>query len=124
MKTMSLISPAMVCGIAGVLCVTYALCAEPPAGKITNATGSSPYATDSTVDEKDRVSVAVASDRAKIMHDIYVATLHMMHHYYFHGDRATVPARAMEDVFSEMKLQSSAEARWISVNMKAMSVSP
>ncbi len=76
----------------------------------------------SDVDAKDRVPVAVARDRARTMHDIYEASLEMMHHRYFHRDKAVVPARAMEDVFSEIRRRSKAEARWISVNMKAMSI--
>ena len=39
-----------------------------------------------------------------------------------HGDRAIVPARAMEDVFSDIKRQSDIEAHWIAVTLKAMSV--
>ena len=37
-------------------------------------------------------------------------------------ERSVVPARAMEDVFSEIKRQSQVDARWISVNLKAMSI--
>ena len=85
-------------------CLGTALFADPPAN------------------DSDRVSVEVARDRAKLMHDIYTATLEMMHDRYFHGERAFVPARAMHDVFSEMKRQSKVEAQWISVNMKAMSI--
>jgi hypothetical protein len=70
----------------------------------------------------NRVSVAIARDRAELMHSIYAATLDVMHERYFHRDRAIVPARAMEDVFSEMQRQSHAKARWISVNLKPMSV--
>ena len=62
----------------------------------------SPEAETSEVARKDvlRVPVAVARDRAKLMHEIYSATLEVMHDRYFHADRAVVPARAMEDVFS------------------------
>jgi hypothetical protein len=68
------------------------------------------------------VPVATARDRAKVMHDVYSATLDVMHDRYFHGDRATVPARALEDVFAEMARQSKIEARWISVNTRPMSI--
>lgn len=68
------------------------------------------------------VPLAVARDRAKVMHDVYIATLDVMHERYFHGDRAIVPARALEDVFREINRQSRMEARWISVNTKAMSL--
>jgi hypothetical protein len=70
----------------------------------------------------DRVGVDVARDRARLMHRIYTVTLDVMHERYFHGDRAMVPARAMEDVFSEMQRQSGVRARWIAVNVKPMSV--
>ena len=45
-----------------------------------------------------------------------------MHDRYFHGDRAIVPARAMEDIFERMEKTSRAQARWISVNANPMSV--
>jgi Protein of unknown function (DUF3365) len=66
--------------------------------------------------------VAVARDRAKLMHDVYAATLEAVHEHYFHGERAIVPARALEDVFAEIAIRSKIEARWISVNTKAMSI--
>ncbi|MDA1231417.1 MAG: DUF3365 domain-containing protein [Planctomycetota bacterium] len=69
-----------------------------------------------------RVSIAVARDRAKLMHGIYLASLHTMHDRYFHADRAIVPARAMEDVFSEVERQTGSKANWISVNLRAMSI--
>jgi len=73
--------------------------------------------------ESKRVTVEVARDHAKLMHSIYKATLDVMHDRYFHADRAVVPARAMEDVFLELKRQSDVQARWISANLKPMSVS-
>ena len=69
-----------------------------------------------------RVSVEVARQRAKLMHDVYAATLEVLHHRYFHDSRAIVPARAMEDIFSDMASQQNINARWISVNTKAMSL--
>ena len=92
------------------------------------AHGAEPEASPSTPDsstttvETQRVSLDVARDRARVMHEIYVATLDVIHHRYFHGDRAIIPARAMEDVFAQMKAQSAVEARWISVNLRAMSL--
>ena len=68
-------------------------------------------------------SLEVARERAQLMHELYGATLDVMHHRYFHGERAIVPARAMEDIFDRIKSRSQAEARWISVNMKPMSIS-
>lgn len=72
--------------------------------------------------EAKPVSVAIARDRAKVLHEVYTATLDVMHDRYFHGERAMVPARALEDVFGQIARQSKMEARWISVNTKAMSL--
>jgi hypothetical protein len=68
------------------------------------------------------VAVAVARDRAQLLHDVYTSTLEVMHARYFHGERATVPARALEDVFADMDRKSQVQARWIAVNTKAMSL--
>ncbi len=68
------------------------------------------------------VTVATARDRATLLQNTYLATLHVMHERYFHDERAIVPARALEDVFAELDRQSKVKARWISVNTKPMSV--
>src|SRR4051812_13927584 len=47
-----------------------------------------------------RVTVAEARARAKLMHDIYAATLDVMHHHFFRRERSVLPARALEDVFA------------------------
>lgn len=77
---------------------------------------------DQSKDGADKVSVKVARDRAKLLHDVYASTLHVMHERYFHGDRAVVPARAMEDVFAEMKQRYQVQSRWIAVNLRAMNI--
>ncbi len=69
-----------------------------------------------------RVSLEVARDRAQLTHDIYAASLDAMHHRYFRGDRTTVPARAMVDVFSEIERKHHIEARWISASFSPMSI--
>lgn len=79
-------------------------------------------AIDSKANKEEGLSLDVARDRAQVMHDVYEATLEVMHHRYFHGNRATVPARAMHDIFSIIERQSKVKARWISVNMKPMSI--
>ncbi|TWU07299.1 hypothetical protein CA54_57050 [Symmachiella macrocystis] len=71
---------------------------------------------------KTGVTLEIARDRAEIMHDVYAATLEVLHERYFHGARAAVPARAMQDVFSTIQRKSRVEARWISVNMEPMSI--
>ena len=68
------------------------------------------------------VSLAAARDRAKLLHHVYASSLEMMHRRYFHGERAAVPARAMEDVFTEVRQQSGVDARWIAVTLEAMSI--
>ena len=70
----------------------------------------------------ETVSLAVARDRAKLLHQVYTSTLEVMHQRYFHGDRAIVPARAMEDVFSDIQRKYSIEARWIAATMRAMNI--
>lgn len=68
-----------------------------------------------------RVSLEIARDRAKMLHEVYIATLDVIHHRYFHRERTVVPARAMEDVFLDVKKSMKLESRWIAVNLKAMS---
>ena len=99
--------------------VTIALSDDPAETKFTSTTESS---TAKTKLDEVRVPVAIARDRAKVMHEVYTATLDVIHHRYFHRDRATIPARAMEDIFSDIKRKSKVDARWISVNTKAMSI--
>ncbi len=67
-------------------------------------------------------AVEAAREKAKLLHHIYVATLDTMHHYYFHVNKAVIPARAMEDIFADVSKETQSSARWISVNTKAMSV--
>lgn len=67
-------------------------------------------------------AVADARQRAELMHAIHAETLHVMHERYFHGARAIVPARAMEDIFATLKRQSGVQTRWMSVNVRAMSL--
>lgn len=122
MKSTWLIKPGLLLAAAGVLYSAVTLWAEPPDAKPGNSTLKGSAKSVPKVEESKRVSVEVARDRAKVMHDIYEATLDVMHHRYFHRERSVVPARAMEDVFSEIKRQSHVDARWISVNLKAMSI--
>ena len=68
------------------------------------------------------LSVEAARERATLMHNIYSATLEMMHHRYFNHDRATIPARALEDVFAEIDRQANIKSRWIAVSSRAMSI--
>jgi len=78
-------------------------------------------------DDSDQLStpttLEAARDRAILMHKIYLSTLEVMHDRYFHVNRAVLPARALEDVFDDIADQTRIQARWISVNTPAMSVS-
>lgn len=114
MTPRSITQPVLLVAATIALGLTAALWAEPAEGKKKKAKPE--------IDEKDRVSVEIARDRARVMHDVYSATLDVIHHRYFHGDRAVIPARAMEDIFDEINQQSKAEARWIAVNTTAMSI--
>lgn len=95
-------------------------------GAIVLAIGVKPSMADPPQDAvgvtKQSPAVVSARERAQTMHAVYAATLETMHEHYFHGDRAIVPARALEDVFAEIARQSKIEARWISVNTKPMSI--
>jgi hypothetical protein len=59
---------------------------------------------------------------AKVLHEVLHSTLRVIHRRYFHEDRAVIPARAMEDIFEEMKREGHFEARWIAVNLRAMGI--
>ncbi|MBS0261899.1 MAG: DUF3365 domain-containing protein [Planctomycetes bacterium] len=122
MKTQLRASLGAVVVCAGLLCVTVALFAAPGPGETPSQGREAEGATTSAANSQTKATVAQARERAKAMHDVYVATLDMLHHRYFHRDRAIIPARAMEDVFTEMKRQSAVEAKWIAVNLKPMSV--
>ena len=69
-----------------------------------------------------RVSVEVARDRAVLLQKVYLSTLDVIHHRYFHAEKTVIPARAMEDIFKDMQRTSHIQARWIAVNLKPMGV--
>jgi hypothetical protein len=72
--------------------------------------------------EVNSAGIESARKQARLMHEIYSATLDVMHHHYFHENKAILPARAMEDIFAELAEDSKIKANWISVNTNAMSV--
>lgn len=109
MKTRK-VSPWAVIGVAGVLCVSLTLNADPP-GESTPSKSTD-----------ERISVDEARRHARLMHKIYSSTLEVMHHRYFHQNRAVLPARALEDVFKDLDEQSKIQTGWIAVNTPAMSV--
>ena len=69
-----------------------------------------------------RMAVEAARARAKLLHGVFDSTLHVVHHHYFRRDRATVPARALQEVFADLARREGIEAHWIAVNTKAMSI--
>lgn len=94
-------------GVAGVFCLSLTLNADP---------APEPKQAD------ERLSVDEARRHARVMHRIYAATLEVMHHRYFHNNRAVLPARALEDVFKELDEEAKIQTGWIAVNTPAMSV--
>lgn len=72
--------------------------------------------------EHPAATTAAARDRARVLHSVYVSTLDTIHRYYFHANKAVLPARALEDVFAEIAEKERIEARWIAVNTPAMSI--
>jgi hypothetical protein len=107
---------------AGVLCFAIGLSVDSPVGATSEPKESKTAVAALPDDGVKRVTVAEARERAKLMHNIYAATLDVMHHHFFRRDRSVLPARAMEDLFAKMEKQSNIKAGWISVNTKAMSV--
>ena len=80
--------------------------------------------TNEKAEQKDikRLSLKEAQARARLLHNVYSSTLDVMHHHYFREDRSAIPARVMVDIFAELEAEESIQARWISVNAKAMSI--
>ena len=117
--TVTRIPLGLLCTATGVLGLAIALSADGPraAAVETPVKGK----TSETPDDP-RVPLVVAKDRAGLMHDIYSATLDMLHHRYFRREGAVLPARGMEDVFAEMDRKSKIKTRWIAVNTPAMSL--
>ena len=121
MGTKWFVGSGLAAGAIGTLCVAIAICAEPQDRAVSKLAESKASASESNAEDY-QVDTVVARDRAKQMHEIYSATLEVIHRRYFHGERATIHARAMEEVVAEMKHRSKIEARWISVNTKAMCI--
>jgi hypothetical protein len=107
-------------GIFGMACAGW-LFGQDANEKKTDSKPKSEPATSSDRAGQD-TAIDAARERAKLLHDVYSATLDTLHHHYFRHDTAVVPARAMEDVFEQMARLSGGVANWISVNTKAMSI--
>lgn len=122
MKPSWLRTPRKLSGMLAVLSLTAGIVATASEGDKTGAAASPPTAAVASTDDGGRVTVGAAREQARLMHDIYAATLEVLHDRYFHIDRAVLPARAMEDIFAEMKRQSQIETKWMAVNLKAMNI--
>lgn len=105
-------------GTIGVLCFALTLQADSPSDSAPAAAKAEAAA--KPADE--RLTVAEARERARLMYKIYASTLEVMHHYYFRENRPVLPARAMEDIFDELNDQTKIQARWIAVNTPPMSI--
>jgi hypothetical protein len=108
-------------GVTGTLCFSLALNADPPKPAAPTP-GAASREEDAAKPEDERMSVAEARARARLMHKIYASTLEVMHHYYFRENRPVLPARALEDVFADLDEQTKIQTRWIAVNTPAMSI--
>ena len=101
--------------------ILRAAVADDPSTNASSGAGKATGEADQT-EKIPRVTVDVARDRAKLLHDVYLSTLEVLHDRYFHGDRAMVPARAMEDIFKDLRRDSHTEARWLAVSLRPMSI--
>lgn len=122
MKAAWLICLGTACAAVNLVNTNAAFSDEPAVTESHTSPGTTTGRPGSEAAEKEGLSLEIARDRAKVMMNVYSVTLEVLHHQYFHGDRAVVPARAMQDIFATIKRQSKVEARWISVNMKPMSI--
>src|SRR5690606_11429680 len=112
----------VVCAVAVGMSLVWALCMATAQDETTPTKPKKRTRRELTIEDKDRVSLEIARERAKTMHEVYAATLETMHPHYFHGDKAAVPARAMEDAFYSIKHAQKIDAKWIAVNARAMSI--
>lgn len=103
---------------------------EPVVSSVTKVGSGSPDAASPQVQsvvsvppaDESPLSVAAARERSRVLHKMYASTLDVLHDHYFHANKAVLPARAMEDIFTEQDSQTGTKARWIAVNARAMSV--
>lgn len=70
----------------------------------------------------DKVPVAAARERAVLLHDVYAGALDVIHRHYFAKDKSVVPSFVLEEAFGRLRRQWKIEPRWISVNVKPMSL--
>ncbi|MCC7419129.1 MAG: DUF3365 domain-containing protein [Planctomycetaceae bacterium] len=109
--------------VGAVVLGSYVSQAQPPAGEKKPRPRKRADA-NVPADSKDRVTLEAARDKAAQLHAIFESTLHALHRNYFHREkeRNPVPARAMQEIFSDLGRESHIDVRWISANTKAMSL--
>lgn len=75
------------------------------------------------VEPVELIAVEEARGRARLLHDAYESTLHVIHRRYFDADeKDAIPARALEDVFKSVDEANGTTTRWIAVNTPPMNV--
>ena len=119
------------CLVVGSLCfcvLTASSKGEPQEAQLSTSSKSSSDAKDNDGGEKPqkaapKLTVAEARRQSRLLHNTYIATLHTVHRQYFdEGERETIPARAMEEVFRQVDAETGGKTRWISVNTPAMNI--
>jgi hypothetical protein len=119
------------CLVVGSLCfcvLTASSRGEPQEAQSSTSSKGSSDAKDNDDGEKPqkaapKLTVAEARRQSRLLHNTYIATLHTVHRQYFdEGERETIPARAMEEVFRQVDAETGGKTRWISVNTPAMNI--
>lgn len=68
-------------------------------------------------------TVAEARSRARLLHEAFHATLHVVHQRYYREDEGLIiPAKTLESVFRELEKTHGVSVRWLAVNAPAMNV--
>lgn len=71
----------------------------------------------------DKVAVAEARGRAKLLHETVEAMLRVVHRdYYREDEKLPIPSLALEAVFEEVARSQQVELRWLAINTPAMNI--
>ena len=110
--------------VAVALTVAKQVVPQESASPAATATGGEqPTAAATASADVPAISVAEARERARMLHDVYEATLRTIHLRYFKENTGVpIPSRAMEDVFARVSRRSKVKAHWIAVNSQAMTL--
>ncbi len=75
------------------------------------------------IEKKSRVTLKEAQGQAKLLHETFHMTLHVVHRQYFrHNEKVQIPSRTLDTVFEELSSKRDIEFNWISVNAQAMNI--